>query len=805
MLKIQNIRKVYAEGTDNAVIALKDISITFRENEFVSILGQSGCGKTTLLNIVGGLDRYSSGDLIINGKSTKKYDDRDWDTYRNHSIGFVFQSYNLIPHLTILENVALALTIGGVEYSKRKERAKEVLIKVGLADKLNKKPNELSGGQMQRVSIARALVNEPDIILADEPTGALDSETSVQVMDLLKEIAKEKLVIMVTHNPDLAYKYSTRIIKMLDGNIIDDTDPYTEEVVEAPVATGKKSKIERKKKHSSMSFFTAIKSSALNLLSKKRRTLITSLAASIGIMGIAIILSVSNGMQDYIDSTMMDSASFNYISISSTTTKDNIFGGDMSNMDPTMGTVELEAYPENATGIYPYKEVTLETKKQTLDKNFINYLESNTANMTIDIKYTYNVNLNILTYLGDDKYKAVSSSSFHETLSNSEYVSQYYTVLALEEGYNTVPATEYELTLVVDKYNRLSTSVLDALGIPYTEDYAEIKYDELLGKEFKIVFNDGWYTPVESNDMTIYKGANSLNYSSVYADEENTITVKITSILREKEDAPASWLSTGINYSPALTELVLEKNKNSAVAVAQYNSPNIDVTTGAEFKSSGGLGDIIGGLLGGGAKSYEGMLETLGYTQSPTSITIYPTNVENRTKIIEVLDSWNNVKKVEDESLVVDYIDMSSVMTTLLSSLVEVVTAVLMAFSITSLVISSIMIAIIIYASVIERTKEIGVLRSLGARKKDVGRIFEAEAILIGVISGVIAIVAAFFIDMIINAILVSLLGVDNIAVLDPATSIFLILLSAGLLLIASLIPAKIASKKEPAVALRTE
>lgn len=803
MLKIQNIRKVYAEGTDNAVVALKDISITFRENEFVSILGQSGCGKTTLLNIVGGLDRYSSGDLIINGKSTKKYDDRDWDTYRNHSIGFVFQSYNLIPHLTILENVALALTIGGVEYSKRKERAKEVLIQVGLEDKLNKKPNELSGGQMQRVSIARALVNEPDIILADEPTGALDSETSVQVMDLLKEIAKEKLVIMVTHNPDLAYKYSTRIIKMLDGNIIDDTNPYDEEIKEEKEEVVKKSKLERKKKHSSMSFFTAIKSSALNLLSKKRRTLITSLAASIGIMGIAIILSVSNGMQDYIDNTMMDSASFNYISITATTTKDNIFAGELP--EPGETGVQLEAYPENATGIYPYKEMTLETKKQTLDKNFINYLESNTENMVIDIKYSYNITLNILTQLSDGKYKAVSGSSFHETLSNSDYVSQYYTVLALEEGCSPVPTNEYELTLVVDKYNRLSTGVLDALGISYTENYDLIKYEDLLGKEFKVVFNDGWYTAIESNDMTIYKAANSLNYSNVYADTDNTVTVKITSILREKEDAPASWLSTGINYSPLLTELVLEKNKNSNVAIAQYNSPKINVTTGMEFKSNGGIGDILGGLLGGGATSYEGMLETLGYTQTPTSITIYPTSVENKNNVIRVLDSWNTVKEVEDETLVVDYIDMSSVMTTLLSSLVEVVTAVLMAFSITSLVISSIMIAIIIYASVIERTKEIGVLRSLGARKKDVGRIFQAEAILIGVISGVIAIIAAILIDMIINAILLNVLGVENIAVLDVPTAIFLILLSAGLLLIASLIPAKMASKKEPAVALRTE
>ena len=802
MLKIKNIKKVYSEGSDNAVLALKDISIIFRENEFVSILGPSGCGKTTLLNIIGGLDRYSSGDLIINGKSTKKYFDSDWDTYRNHSIGFVFQSYNLIPHLTILENVALALTIGGIEYSKRKERAKEVLIKVGLEDKLNKKPNELSGGQMQRVSIARALVNEPDIILADEPTGALDSETSVQVMDLLKEIAKEKLVIMVTHNPELAEKYSTRIIKMLDGNIIDDTNPYEEKTDE--VVQKKEKSLVRKKKQSSMNFLTAIKLSALNLLSKKRRTFITSLAAGIGIMGIAIILSVSNGMQDYIDNTMMDSASFNYISITSTSAKLPGMDGNMPQPGGNKDQNRLEEYPSNATGIYPYEERTIETRKQTLDSSFIKYLEENTKDLTIDITYSYNVNLNILTKVSDG-YKLVSSSSFNETLSNAEYVAQYYTVLAQLDGANSVPAEANEVTLVVDKYNRLSTSVLSALGIEYSSDLAEIKYEELLGKEFRVVFNNGWYNKVDVNGVEIYQEANVSNYESVY-NNENGITVKITSILREKQDAPASWLSNGINYSPLLTNLVLEKNKTSDVAVAQYNSPAVNVTTGKSFPtSSGGLGGIIGSITGGTSNSYEGMLEKLGYTQTPNSITIYPTNVENRKLITKILDSWNQVKEVEDETKVVEYIDMSNVMTSLLSSVVDVVTYVLMAFSITSLVISSIMIAIIIYASVIERTKEIGVLRAIGARKKDVGRIFNAEAILIGVISGILAIIAALGINVIINAILNALLGVNNIANLSFNTAISLILLSALLLLIASLIPAKIASTKEPAVALRTE
>ena len=798
MLLLKDIKKDYVMGTET-VKALKGVTLSFRKSEFVSILGQSGCGKTTMLNIIGGLDRYTSGDLVINGTSTKDYNDRDWDTYRNHSIGFVFQSYNLIPHLTIIENVALALTIGGLEYSKRKERAKEVLIKVGLEDKLTKKPNELSGGQMQRVAIARALVNEPDIILADEPTGALDSETSVQIMELLKEIAKDKLVIMVTHNPELAYKYSTRIIKMLDGVVIDDTNPCEETIKTNQKIEQYKEKIKRKKKYSSMSFLTAIKLSALNLLSKKRRTLITSLAAGIGIMGIAIILSVSNGMQNYIDETMLDSASFNYISISATSTK----LPNMGSMTPgNINSTTLPAYPENTTGIYPYEETTLETRKQKLDDSFISYLEANTKDITIDIAYSYNVNLNILTKSGDT-YKQVSSSSFNETLSNAGYVAQYYTVLAQLEGSNVVPTNANEVTLVVDKYNRLSTATLDALGISYTEELTEIKYDELLGKEFRIVFNNSWYSEIESNGSIIFQEANSTNYSDVYTNGEG-ITVTITSVLRAKEDAPATWLSTGINYSPELTKIVLKNSYESDVARAQFDSPTINVTTGKEFKSVGGALGNIGSLIGT-TVTYESMLEKLGYTQTPTSITIYPTNVDNRKAIISILDSWNAVKEIEDEEAVVEYIDMSSIMTSMLSSIVDVVTYVLMAFSITSLVISSIMIAIIIYASVIERTKEIGVLRSLGARKKDVGRIFEAEAILIGLISGILAILATLVVNIIINMILDNLLGVNTIANLELGTAISLILLSATLLLIASLIPAGIASKKEPAVALRTE
>lgn len=764
MLQLKNITKTYAEKSDGEVAALKGISLAFRPSEFVSILGPSGCGKTTLLNIIGGLDRYSDGDLLINGVSTKTYRDKDWDTYRNHSIGFVFQSYNLIPHLTILENVELSMTLGGVPKADRRKRAKEALIRVGLKEKLNKKPNQLSGGQMQRVSIARAIVNNPAIILADEPTGALDSETSITVMELLKEISETKLVIMVTHNPDLAEKYSDRIIRMLDGEVTEDTSPLSDDELageEALLQAKAKAKSERetdaengvvkyKKKHSSMSFRTALALSAKNLLSKKRRTAITSIAASIGIIGIAVILSVSTGLQSYIDQTMLNSASFNYISISATVSQIP----DIGSQGGAGGDAEgLEEYPENTTGIYPYEVEKLEQKKQKLDKEFIDYLENKCDGLVIDIAYSYSVDLNIITKSGD-KYISVNSSNWNEALSNAEYLQNSYTVLASDGVTETgIPTAINEVALVVDKYNRLSTSTLDALGIAYDKTLSQIDYTELIGKEFRIVFNDGWYTPVQSGDITLYQPANSANYQAAY-ENENGMTVKIVSVLREREDAAASWLSEGIAYSPALTEQVLAANKTSAVASAQAENTEIDVTTGKAFGDGSGTG-FPG--MGTQTLTYETALETLGYTQTPSSILIYPTDVDNRELIIGYLDAWNEVNEGTDAAI--DYMDMSSTMTSMLGSVVKIVTYVLVAFSVTSLIISSIMIAIIIYASVIERTKEIGVLRSIGARKKDIGRVFKAEAVLLGVVSGLIAILTTLVINVVINAILANLEG----------------------------------------------
>ncbi|MBR2970220.1 MAG: ATP-binding cassette domain-containing protein [Clostridia bacterium] len=797
MLKLTDITKIYGEKGEGVVNALKGISLTFRPCEFVSILGPSGCGKTTLLNIIGGLDRYTSGDLNIGGVSTKDYEDRDWDTYRNHSIGFVFQSYNLIPHQTVLENVELTMTLGGVSKEERRRRAKAALEAVGLSDKLNKRPNQLSGGQMQRVSIARALVGDPDIILADEPTGALDSETSESVMEILKEISKSKLVIMVTHNPDLAAKYSDRIIRMLDGVIIEDTNPYLNEGEtdsctpnEATESTqSEQDSIKYRKKHSSMSLFTAFKLSWRNLLSKRKRTIITSLAASIGLIGIAIILSVSSGMQAYIDQTMLDSASFNYIMISETMLDSEELQENLSNLVSNKN--NEAAYPENTTGITPYQpQSIIEYKLQSLSDEYISYIEEKTDGLIIDIAYSYDVNLNIVTK-NDDEYVAVSSSNWGEALSNSKYVSNYYTTLASINGAD-VPDSVNEVAIVVDRYNRLSTSVLTSLGIPFTatEDgkYEEIKYEDILGKEFRVVYNDGWYTPMESNGTTLYANAKIANNLEGAYKSEHGVTVKVVSVLRENKDASASWLDTGIVYSPALTQAVLSANKNSAVALAQAANDTINLTTGTAFSAY---------------STQLSVLKSLGYIQSPSTITIYPTSTHAREDIIEYLNAWNTVKEGTDE--VVDFYDMSAIVTTMMGTIVDTITYVLMAFSITSLVISSIMIAIIIYASVIERVKEIGVLRSIGARKKDVSRVFRAEAIILGLLSGVAAIIITLIANVIINMILNSLVGVSTIAKLEVLTAISLVALSAVLLLIASLIPASLAAKKEPAVALRTE
>ncbi len=818
MLKLEKITKTYRVADQDTTV-LKGISLTLRRSEFVSILGPSGCGKTTMLNIIGGLDKYTSGDLIINGKSTKKYKDHDWDTYRNHTIGFVFQSYNLIPHQSVLKNVELALSIGGIPRAERRRRAKEALIKVGLEDHLNKRPNQLSGGQCQRVSIARALVTNPDIILADEPTGALDTETSVQVMELLKEIAKDRLVLMVTHNPDLAETYSTRIVKMLDGNIIQDSNPVSEEEYEQLLAEEKGrqaniSEIERKRaeKKASMSIKTSVALSGSNLMTKKKRTFLTAFASAIGIIGIAVILSVSSGMSAYVNVLQQDSSSSNFITISQTSMGGMMMGG------PGGEQIELVKYPESTDGIYLYTEQTAaDTQdKQILSQDYIDYLHSNlvsedeTKNLVLGISYTRSVGINLISYNGT-AYQAVKTDNWTELLNNADYMNKEFTVLSGEK----MPTAYNEVALVVDSYNRISTQILDQLGIPYAEGAEMISYSELVGKEFSLSANDDYYVKQAYGEKDIYRVVNTEEEMKTAFD--GGLKVKIVSVIRQNEDASNTWASSGIAYTEALTEKILELNANSEIVQYQIANPEYDVLTGNKFEEDA-AGGMMGGMMGGMSATYEDNIVKLGGDSLPTSITIYPKDFDSKEQIISILDAWNdseiyklygNEKDAEGNYLAeeykVEYTDFSELLVSMLGSLIDIITYALIAFSSVSLVVSSIMIAIITYASVIERTKEIGTIRSLGGRKKDVSVVFIAEACIIGLVSAVIALLATTGINSLINLVLGALVGVDSIATLEIGTAISMIALSVGLNLLASLVPSRMAAKKDPVVALRTE
>lgn len=815
MLELNKITKDYVVA-DTTTTVLKGVSLTFRNSEFISILGPSGCGKTTMLNIIGGLDKYTSGDLIINGKSTKTYSDRDWDTYRNHSIGFVFQSYNLIPHQTILKNVELALSIGGISKTERKKLATDALIKVGLKDHLNKKPNQLSGGQCQRVSIARALVTNPDIILADEPTGALDTETSVQIMEILKEISKERLVVMVTHNPDLAEKYSTRIVRVLDGMITEDSNPVTEEEHEKLLQECKHKETQqtdrekkRAEKKSSMSLWTSLCLSASNLLTKKKRTFITSLACSIGIIGIAVILSVSNGMSSYVNNLQQNSSSSNYLVINNSSSKIEFGSGEE---------IELPQYPENTDGVYIYTESTGNTNsKQYLNGTYIDYLEKNIngstpeSNLTLGIQYTKSVGINLISHDGT-QYKAVGTDKWNEILNNNDYMKTQYTILSGSK----LPTEYNEVALVVDSYNRISATVLNQLGISYSAEASKIDYDDLVGKEFKLITNDNYYKKQDlGNGKYLYAAAST--QEDLYLAYESGISVKIVSVIRENKDASTSWVSSGIAYTEALTNKILELNYESEIVEYQKQNPEYNVLSGKMFKEEASAGGF-GGMFGGSSNSYESNLVKLGGDSTPTSITLYPKDFESKEKIKQILNAWNdseiykiygNEKDADGNYLAdtykVTYTDFSSMMVSMLSSLIDIITYALVAFSAIALVVSSIMIAIITYASVIERTKEIGTIRSLGGRKKDVSTVFIAEACIIGAVSAIIAILATLGINAVINIILSALVGVSGIASLNAGTVISMIALSIGLNLVASLIPSRIAAKKDPVVALRTE
>lgn len=754
MLSVKNIYKSY--GTkDNKYPALKDINLNFRKNEFVAILGPSGSGKTTLLNILGGLDRYDSGDLIINGKSTKQFRERDWDSYRNKSIGFVFQSYNLISHISILNNVEMGLTLGNVSKSEAKKRALAALEKVGLKEHIHKRPNQLSGGQMQRVAIARALVNNPDIILADEPTGALDSKTSMQIMDLIKEIANDKLVIMVTHNAALADIYASRIIKLSDGKIVSDSNPYEAKVEDK----------EYNLKRTKMSFITALGLSLNNIKTKKGRTLLTSFAASIGIIGISLVLALSNGFQKQIDNFEKDTLSNMPILI----LKEGINMSDV--MSATVDN-DLEEYPDDKI-IRKEKDVETVSHSNKLDDEYLDYLNNIDSSYLSGMSYGRYTNMNLLIKNNDEVVPFLYQlSPIPETKDGkvASLVTDNYDLLA-----GKLPEASNELMLIVDSYNKISADLYNLLGLTDSSTF-----NDVLNKEIKLINNNEYYT--EFNN--IYIG--NTDYTSMY-DNSNNITLKIVGIIRGKKDNQFSEMAgTGLSYKDSLLEEYINKNKESAI-VKKQEEADYNVLSGQKFDES---------------ITKEMILSTLGGNDIPFSIQLYPKDFASKDKIIEYLDKYNEGKSNDDKIIYTDY---ASTVTDLSSGIMNGITLVLIGFSSVSLIVSSIMISIITYISVLERTKEIGILRSLGARKRDISRVFNAETCIIGFVSGIIGVSIAYLLTFPINIVIKNATKLSNVALLSITHVVVMITISVVITMIGGLIPAKIASKKDPVIALRTE
>ena len=779
MLELKNIKKSYKTG-EFVQHALKGVSLTFDRNEFVCILGASGSGKTTLLNIIGGLDRYDSGDLIINNMSTKKFNDNLWDAYRNNCVGFIFQSYNLIGHLSVLENVEMSLTLSGVK--NKKDKALSALDRVGLKDHAYKKPNQLSGGQMQRVTIARAIVNDPEVILADEPTGALDTKTSKQIMELIKEISKEKLVIMVTHNPDLAKKYATRIIEVKDGEVISDSLPKEK--------YKDKNNIEIKK--TKMSFLTALKLSFNNIRTKKGRTFLTAFASSIGIIGISIILSLSNGFDKQVDIYQKNTLSNFPITISKST-----MSMDEKQMEEMMGSMMPGEgdYPKDKV-IYSFDINSFDMlHTNNITKEYIEYIEKLDDSLISGISFTRATNLNLLVKNGED-VKSVSSNELNMGVIPKELDKEDFMMEAFDLLDGEYPKDITDIVLVVDSKNRVDTKILKALGL---RDKDKIDFKEVLGKKIKLVFNNQYYTKYMNMFIP------NTNLDDVYYNKGN-LTLKVVGIVRNKEDNYLGQIATSMNslgnitdtssmmssnnigsilYKNDLVEKVISVNSNSDIVLSQSKSDN-SVFTGEKLDSD----------------SKENMLLYLGSKDEPFMINIYPKDFESKDKIIEYLDKYNIDKN--DENKIV-YNDLASTFISFGSKIMDAITVVLIAFSAVSLVVSSIMIGIITYISVLERTKEIGVLRSLGARKKDVSRVFNAETFIVGVLSGLIGVLIARLLIIPVNIILKDLTGLSNVAILDPLHALLLIVISTTLTLIGGAIPANMASKKDPVIALRTE
>lgn len=895
MLQIKGIRKQYTTG-DLTQIALDEVSLNLRDNEFVAVLGPSGSGKTTLLNIIGGLDRYDSGDIVINGVSTKKYQDRDWDSYRNHTIGFVFQSYNLITHQSILANVELALTISGVSKAERKKRATAALCEVGLGDQLHKRPNQMSGGQMQRVAIARALVNNPDILLADEPTGALDTETSVQVMELLKEVAKDRLVIMVTHNPELADTYANRIVRLRDGRITDDTNPFAVDDATAPQP------VHKNMGKAKMSFATALSLSLNNLMTKKTRTLLTAFAGSIGIIGIALILSLSSGMQSYIQRMQEDTLSTYPLQI---TAEQVDISGMMNAM---MGANQIDRSERALDRVYSgnimgdmMKSLSAQLSKNDLQR-FKTYLESEEgkkiADLTNTIQYSYPLTLQIYKadtsdglvqvnpnnifakMMGvDDSAMAanpmdssmmggmssmggmggspmmMNADTWSQMIDNEALLHKQYDVLA-----GSWPEAYDEVVLVVDENNELSDAVLYSLGILDQDGLTEMmdkiqkgeaiettkitsySYDDLLNLRFKLVLNtdvfeheDGLWT--DKSDKEVF----------MKPVVQNALELKVVGILRPNEEITAASISGSVAYTAALTDYVIDRINESEIVKAQQADPETNVLTGLPFDmedytknltmedvyaylqtlpegqqaqmgaSLQGMseteiltlfGDMMKDSTAGTTASYDDNLTRFGVVDrdNPSAINIYPKDFEAKDSIAAYIEDYNSRQKAEGhEEYVISYSDLMAIMISSVTSIINIITYVLIAFVAISLVVSSIMIAIITYISVLERTKEIGILRSIGASKNDISRVFNAETIIEGFVAGVLGIGLTLLLNIPINMIIKSLAGISGIAALPLVGGIALILLSTLLTVLAGLLPSRIAAKKDPVIALRTE
>jgi len=865
MLTLKGIKKIYSAGNTN-VEALKSIDISFRENEFVAVLGPSGCGKTTMLNIIGGLDNYTEGDLSIDGVSTKEYKDADWDSYRNHSIGFVFQSYNLIPHQSVLSNVELALTLSGVPKAERRERARKVLERVGLGDQLSRKPNQMSGGQMQRVAIARALVNDPKILLADEPTGALDQDTGIQLMEILKEVAKDRLVIMVTHNPELAEKYATRTVRLLDGNIIDDTDPYEPAAeIKAREKEERKAKREKKRlrrKHS-MSFLTALNLSLNNLFTKRTRTLLTSFAGSIGIIGIALILAMSAGATSYIHRVEKDTLSSYPIMIEDTSVDVTALMESMQGKIENPEERELDrVYSQDMmTGMMQ----TLMSKVSTNDlksfKKFVESAESGLGGLTTDIQYTYDIALNLYKadiengvmrvnpstvfeyfgmgdMMGENSLAAASLSNtdvWRELLGNKKLLSEQYDVLA-----GNMPKSYDEAVIVVGENNELNDYTLYTLGLKDPKELEEMfaammsgqqleevkpteySYEQILGLRYKLLLNSDYYDKIGGKWM-------DRREDTAYLKEklENSLEVKIVGIIRPAENAIATSVPAGtIGYTAELTEYLINKVNESEIVKAQRATPDINILTGLPFaaeefdismlspEEQAYIASLspeeqkaaIAAIAASMSKSetYETMLIKLGGVDldSPSGMNIYPKDFESKDAIERVITDYND--KMGD-AYAIKYTDYIGLLLSSVTTIINAITYILIAFVSVSLIVSSIMIGIITYISVLERRKEIGILRSIGASKKDISRVFNAETLIVGFGAGMMGILVTLLVLIPANIILKSLTDIANLAYLPVAGGVTLVIISMVLTLVAGLIPARIAAKKDPVEALRSE